>query len=95
MGMPNINVGDGMTAQVGSDRYTYTVFQRSPSGKTLTLRSDNLLNDGTFNGQQQWAYETNPNGRVVTVRWSKKKQCYVSGGIRFGRGRHAYRDPHF
>lgn len=104
-----VEVGDGVTMTVGSDRYAGTVFEVSPSGKTFkfTLDKAKAAEGHDYYGSQKYEYEPvepydepsewgGRNTNVEVARWSEKSQCFKRGQYSrvFG-GRNAYQDPHF
>ena len=101
-----VEVGDGVTYSVGSDRYAGTVQKVSESGKTVYFTDDEAKNVGDYYGQQEWVYESvpaqesvNPLGETASnlkaARWNEKRQGYLYYGRVLAAGRHAYQDPHF
>jgi hypothetical protein len=91
--MPDVQVGDGMTELMWSDRRAYTVVGRSASGKTLEIQGDTVTSYDE--GGYARGYERNTSLRTKTVRWSAKRGAFVSGGSRFIMGRDAYYDRSF
>lgn len=96
----NPNVGDGATQQVGSDAYPLTVIAVSKSGATIKVQRDKVKHiSGTFQGNDYKAdYEPDPEGAVLTARWSNVLGCYrTPGGTRiYATGnRRYYQDPSF
>lgn len=106
-----IQVGDGATYCLWSDRYACTVVART--AKTLTLRRDKAkLKDSwkpefvvggfsahcTNNEEQEWEYEPDPDGELFKAHWSEKRGGWQSGSdgsCIVIRGRHEYYDYNF
>lgn len=106
-----IEVGDGVTECLWSDRHACTVIART--AKTLTIQRDKAILDPNFKPEwipggfaahctnsedQKWTYERNPNGEIIKCRWSEKRggwQTGSDGSIRIIRGRHEYHDYNF
>jgi hypothetical protein len=106
-----IEVGDGVTMCLWSDRHAYTVIART--AKTLTIQQDKATLDPNFKPEwipggfaghctnsedQEWSYERDPNGRIEKCRWSEKYgrwQTGSDGSIKIIRGRHEYHDYNF
>lgn len=106
-----IEVGDGVTMYLYSDRKAYTVIAKT--AKTITIQRDKAIRDPSFKpewvpggfsaictncGDQAWTYERDPSGEVVRCRWSEKYGRYQTGSdgsIAIGRGRHEYYDYNF
>lgn len=85
-------VGMGATIYWWSDRTPGTVVNVSPSGKTVTIREDDVVEWKDHYGV---SYRDNPNGRLYTARRRKDGTWKAGGnGVSFGR-RAAYRDPSF
>lgn len=105
-----VKVGDGITLRVYTDCHAFTVISRTE--KTLTIQQDTatLKNDwkpeiipGGFAGycvnqeEQEYDYTPNPNGQIITLRWSNKynrwnaPKGYGSAYL----GRHEYYDYNF
>lgn len=106
-----IEVGDGVTMYLYSDRKAYTVIAKT--AKTITIQRDKAIRDPGFKPEwvpggfsaictnsedQKWTYERDPNGEIVRCRWSEKYGRYQTGSdgsIAIGRGRHEYYDYNF
>lgn len=92
-------IGEGATMIVGSDRYPFTVTKVCASGKVFDMREDDysvVSGDGSFQtGYPVLAYTRNDRGRPRRVRWSERRQRWLSIGSPVGLGhREYYRDPH-
>lgn len=103
-----IEVGDGVTYCLYSDKYACTVIKRT--AKTLTIQRDRAIRDPNFkpeyipggfaahctnNEDQSYTYERNPNGEIFICHWSEKRgrfQCGEDGSVRIIRGRHEFYD---
>ena len=97
--MPMLEVGDGVTITMFSDRHAATVIDVSPSGKTVTVREDTAIRTDTngMSDAQEYRYERNLEGAEQTFRWSTKRKKF-SGGSRGGGligGRKHYYDYSF
>lgn len=107
--LANAAVGEGATVHYYTDAEAYTIIARTP--KTITLRRDKatLKKDyhpiripGGFAGHcinnedQEYDYEEDPKGRVVTAYWSdRKKGFYVQSCLHVTPGRSEYYDFNF
>lgn len=107
----NVNVGDGVTICLYSDKHACTVIKRT--AKTITVQRDKaILNPnfkpqievGGFSGhctnqdEQTYTYERDENGEITTYRWSDKYGRYCGGGdqsITIINGRHEFYDYNF
>lgn len=95
----NIQVGTEATLHIGSDSYPYIVEEIRRKGNQIVLRemSFKAAPGSEFYGNQKWIVEYNPNGKVITVNWSRKFKCYLYErrmSVSFGVAR-AYQDPSF
>lgn len=91
-----VNIGDGATYSVGSDRYPATVIAKT--AHTVTLQDDTFKAGEGHNyfGSQVWVFSPNPEGPTRVARWSPKRQAFVNGDTRYHVGhRSAYHDPSF
>ena len=106
-----IEVGDGVTMYLYSDRKAYTVIAKT--AKTITIQRDKAIRNPNFKPEwvpggfsaicancedQEWTYERDPNGEIVRCHWSEKYGRYQTGSdgsIAIGRGRHEYYDYNF
>lgn len=108
--MMNVKVGDGITLDLYSDSYAYTIIART--AKTITIQRDKatLKKDfkpeiivGGFAGycvnqnEQEYDYERNPKGQTMVIRWSEKNQRWSAPkGYRcVSLGRHEFYDYNF
>ena len=94
-----VNVGDGATLSVGSDRYPATAIRVSPKG-TVWIQEDAAIctSGNAYNSEMQdWSYTPNPDGRIHRCSPSKKYPGrWTSGGIPVHIGsRSRYNDPSF
>ena len=99
-----VQLGDGATKIVGSDRYPLTVIEIKDEGKTLVLQHDNYtaLHRGLTENQK---YSYAPNTAAATVEvthrkdgtWIKRGERLVKrGNIRYFIGvREAYWNPSY
>lgn len=102
-------VGDGATVRYWSDAHACTIIKVTKA--TVTVRRDKATLDpdfkpewvaGGFAGrcvnqsEQTYTYEDDPNGEVMTFRWSNKYNSYgTPGNLRLTRGRHEFYDYNF
>jgi hypothetical protein len=105
----NVNVGDGVTINLWSDRHAATVIKKTAYSVTVQQDTATLSPDfkpvrveGGFAGhcinqdEQTYTYERNPNGRVETFRWSNKYGRYgTPGNPSLSKGRHEFYDYNF
>ena len=107
----NVQVGDGVTICLYSDKHAGTVIKRT--AKTITVQRDKATLDpnfkpewieGGFAGhctnvhEQSYTYERDENGAITTYRWSDVYGRYCSSGdqsIKIVNGRHEYYDYNF
>lgn len=106
-----IEVGDGVTMCLWSDRHACTVIART--AKTLTIQRDKATLSPDFKpewilggfaahcanqSEQKYTYERNPKGEIIRCRWSEKRGRWQSGSdgsIAIIRGRHEFYDYNF
>ena len=104
-----IEVGDGVTVTLWTDRYAYTVIKKT--AKTITIQRDKaVLADDykpefitggfsaicTNNADQHYVYLRDPNGSIEVCHWSEKHGCYrAQGSLRVSIGRHEFYDYNF
>lgn len=109
---PNtVNVGDGVTICLHSDRHAGTVIKKTKT--TITIQRDKATLDPNFkpeivaggyagnctnNEDQTYTYERDPEGMIETFRWSKKNARYQGGddgSIKVIKGRYEFYDYNF
>lgn len=105
----SFQVGDGATERLHTDSHAYTVIRVSPSGKTVTLQRDKVTLDPSFkpdtvvggflghtvnNHEQSYTYGSDPEGAVITARFTKHG-WRTPGGRRIVHGRHEFYDYNF
>lgn len=104
----NVEVGDGMTLCLWSDRHAYTVIKKTKTTVTLR-RCKATLNPNwkpewipggfaahcTNQNEQTYTYEEDPQGEVITAHWSEKKSGYYHKGCHVIPGRHEFYDYNF
>lgn len=103
-----LEVGDGCTYHLWSDSHACTVIKRTP--KTITIQRDKATLDpnfkpewipGGFAGhcvnqdEQRYSYERDPNGEIITARWSEKRGGFVYLDKIISLGRDEYYDYNF
>ncbi len=103
-----VKVGDGVTYHLYSDSHACTVIKRT--AKTITIQEDKATLDpnfkpewvaGGFAGhctnqdEQTYTYEHNPDGRIITARWSDKRGAFVYCDKIITNGRHEFYDYNF
>ena len=108
--LPAIQVGDGVTINMWSDRHAGTVVFVSKSGREVHVQQDNAkrTDKNGMSESQSYEYERNPNGRVTkyTLRTSKDwkgethyhyvtKGCSLKDGDKLTKGRREYFDYSF
>lgn len=97
-----VQVGDGATYHIGSDRYPYTVVGILTT-KRLKVRQDNArrTDNNGFSEIQTWEYSPNENGPEEVITLRKNGLWYRLGSPGKGSGfftigkRAMYQDPHF
>lgn len=105
----NIQVGDGVTVNLWSDRYAATVIKVTKS--SVTVRRDKATLNPDFKPEwipggfaahctnqeeQSYTYEPDESGTVHTFRWSNKYQRYGQpGNLSLSKGRHEFYDYNF
>ena len=105
----NIQLGDGVTVNLWSDRYAATVIKVTKS--SVTVRRDKATLNPDFKPEwipggfaahctnqeeQSYTYEPDESGTVYTFRWSNKYQRYGQpGNLSLSKGRHEFYDYNF
>lgn len=107
----NVQVGDGVTICLYSDRNAGTVIKRT--AKSITVQRDIATLDPNFKpefvvggfaghctnqNEQTYTYERDEEGSIETFRWSDKYGRYCGGGdqtIKIINGRHEFYDYNF
>lgn len=96
-------VGMGVTEQIGSDAYPWTIIEVSTSGKRLILQKDRTVR-ADKNGQseaQTYLYIPDQKGEKVVVSlrndgtWRQVGEKRIRGWRFFPGKRHHYSDPGF
>ena len=84
----NVKVGQGATVNYWSDRHAGTIVPEwIPGGFSGYC---------TNAEQQSYTYEKNPDGELITLRWSKRYNQYGQpGDLTASKGRHEYYDYNF
>lgn len=96
-----IQVGQGVTHHIGSDRYPYTVAEVI-SPKRVEIQADDYkrIDSNGISESQIYEYMPNPSAcRIVVTlrkngRWHQVGESMNSSSYSFG-GRSAYQDPSF
>lgn len=106
-----LDVGDGATICLYSDRHACTVIAKTK--KTITLQQDKATLDPNFKPEfivggfaahctnqndQKYTYERDPNGEIFKCYWSERLGRYTTGGdqsIGVSVGRHEFYDYNF
>lgn len=104
-----VEVGDGVTLQLFSDRQAYTVIRRTP--KTITIQRDKVTLSRSFKpefvtggfvahctnqDEQSYSYEQERNGSIEVCYWSEKNGCFMwHGCCPVRNGRHEFYDYNF
>ena len=69
-------VGEGATILMYSDRHAYEVTEVNEDGSECKIRPMTCKFVGSGYGDEQYEYESNPEGGESTVAWNEKKQCW-------------------
>jgi hypothetical protein len=69
-------VGEGATILMYSDRGAYEVIEVSADGDSCVIRAMNCKFVGSAYGDEQYEYESNPNGCTMTIVWNSRKGCW-------------------
>lgn len=103
--MDEINIGDGATYSVGSDRYPATVvgWKEYKSGPNAGELRDIIVQTDKYEAVSgkypdlEYAYTRNPDGKILTFRKNKRGHfVLLTGGSYLHVGtRRYYYDPHF
>lgn len=103
-----IEVGDGCTVCLYSDREAYTVIRKTKT--MIVLQRDKAIKDPNFKPEwvpggfsavclnqedQAYTYEADPDGRQIKAYWSENDGCYKHQGCRVINGRHEFYDYNF
>lgn len=105
-------VGDGVTLHGWSDSHAYTVIEICSNRRikiqqdnaTRTNRHDDVFTPGGFVGHtespkgQQWSYEADPQGRIVTLTLRKDgtwRESYTQSAKPASEGRSEHYDYNF
>jgi len=98
VGGPRPEVGMAATILGWTDRYAGTVVWVSASGKTCRVQEDTAIRTDArgLSEWQDYTYERNPQGRVITFRLGKRgwRTAGRGAGLHLGE-RQSYRDPSF
>lgn len=85
-------VGDGGTMSVGGDRYPFTIWKVSPSGKTIWVTEDGGNKKDGFKSHPP----TNGFGRPARLKFYEGKPYYYKNHCYYHIGeKEWYWDPHF
>ena len=104
-----VQIGDGVTVNLWSDRHAATVIKKTKF--SVTVQYDKATLDPNFKpewipggfaahcinqDEQTYTYERDPNGRIETYRWSNRYGTYGQpGNLRLSKGRHEFYDYNF
>lgn len=104
-----VQVGDGVTVKLWTDRHAATVIKKTKF--SVTIQYDKATLDPNFKpewipggfaahcinqDEQTYTYERDPNGRTETFRWSNRYGSYGQpGNPRLIKGRHEFYDYNF
>lgn len=103
-----LEVGDGVTVHLYSDSEAYTIIKRT--AKTITLQRDIATLDPNFKpkfieggfcghcvnqNEQKYTYERDPNGHIITARWSDKRGAFIYLDKVVTAGRNEFYDYNF
>lgn len=104
----NVKVGDGATMQLWSDAHAGTIVKVTKA--SITIQRDHAELDPNFKpeivaggfaghctnqSEQTYTYSPNPNGELVTFRWSKKFGRYQNPTYKAYKGRNEFYDYNF
>lgn len=92
-----IEVGEGITIYCWTDCHAYTVIEKSKSGKTIKIQRDKAtrIDHNGMSEDQEYSYDFDPEGEIMTLRWSDKYHCYKNGVYKSFNGRREYYDYSF
>lgn len=76
------------TEYVGSDRYAWEVLERKSPSRFI-IRRLKAKNNGQV-GEQDWTFETDPNGQTIEIRRKKNKLGWCNGSRLFLLGTEPY-----
>lgn len=99
-----LEVGDGVTYHLYSDSHACTIIKRT--AKTITMQQDKAVLNKNFKPKflgfhcinqddQEYIYERNPKGQIITARWSDKYGAFMYLGKKVTAGRNEYYDYNF
>jgi len=104
-----VEVGDGVTVCLYTDREAYTVIKRTKY--TITIQRDKVIHSPNFKPEfeaggfcahctnqddQVYDYERDEQGSIEVCHWSEKLGCFVwKGCAKVINGRHEYYDWNF
>lgn len=103
-----LEVGDGCTIHLYSDAHACTVIKRT--AKSITIQQDIATLDENFKpkfiaggfaghcinqNEQTYTYERDPNGSIITARWSDKHGAFMYLGKPITVGRREFYDYNF
>ncbi len=103
-----LNVGDGVTVNLYTDRHAYTVIKRTAC--TITIQQDKAILDPNFKpeiipggflghcinqDEQSYTYERNTSGTKLTLHFSKKYGRFMYLDKPISIGRHEFYDYNF
>jgi len=103
-----LQVGDGVTVCLWSDRHAGTIIKRTP--KTIVIQEDKATLSPDFKpefsiggfcahctnqSEQSYTYEKDERGSIYTARWSEKRKRFVCYDKVVMLGRHKFHDYNF
>jgi hypothetical protein len=90
-----VQVGDGVTEYMYSDKHAYTVISRT--AQTITIQRDKAIrtDERGMSDWQNYDYERDTDGNIMVARWSKKRGRWQVRSSTIGLGRHEYYDYSF
>lgn len=102
----NVEVGDGVTQNLWSDRKAFTIIKKT--AQSITVQRDKATRaftpefvqggfaaNCTNNDDQVYTYEADPEGEIVVYRWSKKENIYKNKYSSLSKGRKEKYDYNF
>lgn len=89
-------VGQGATVLMWTDRHAATIVKVTPATVTVQVDKATRIDKNGMSESQEYSYEPDPEGRLITFRWTKSNQWKSSCGNRLLVGtRRSYHDFSF
>lgn len=93
--MQDLEVGDGVTIELYTDRYACTIIKRTKFTLTIQMDIATRIDGNGMSDCQEYSYVSNPNGDIHVCRWSKVRKRFIYLGKSILIGRRAYHDFKF